>query len=234
MKSGVLGSVVGAVTVCVALVAAGPAGAALTVSGTGDSGGCSLRATIEDVNNGTAGGCGTLEGNDTTIDVPAGHYVLASGELKVKAPANVTLVGADPANPGATTIDGGETNRVLEVAAGAGAILDGIEVTGGATLHGTDSSVPDGSGGFGEDGGGILNKGAVTLEHVLVTGDTTGRGGNGGGGTLSNGTARNGGGGGKGGNGAGIDNEAGASLSVIASTIAGNRTGDGGAGGNGG
>ena len=55
---------------CVALAAAGPAGAALTVSGTGDSGGCSLRATIEDVNNGTAGGCGTLEGNDTTIDVP--------------------------------------------------------------------------------------------------------------------------------------------------------------------
>ncbi len=75
MKVGVLGSVVGAVTVCVALAMAGPAGAALTVSGTGDSGGCSLRATIEDVNNGTAGGCGTLEGNDTTIEVPAGNYI---------------------------------------------------------------------------------------------------------------------------------------------------------------
>ena len=65
-----------------ALAVAGPAGAALTVSGTGDSGGCSLRATIEDVNNGTAGGCGTLEGNDTTIDVPAGHYVLTSGRAE--------------------------------------------------------------------------------------------------------------------------------------------------------
>jgi hypothetical protein len=73
MKSGVLGSVVGALMVCTALAAAGPAGAALTVSGTGDGGGCSLRATIEDVNHGTAGGCGTLESGPTTIDVPAGH-----------------------------------------------------------------------------------------------------------------------------------------------------------------
>jgi hypothetical protein len=233
MKSGVLGSVVGAVTVCVALAVAGPAGAALTVSGTGDSGGCSLRATIEDVNNGTAGGCGALEGNETTIDVPAGHYLLTSGELVVKTGANVVLVGADPANPAATTIDGHETSRVLEVASGAGATLDGIEVTGGATLHGTDATAPDGSGGLAEDGGGILNKGSVTLEHVLLTGNRTGRGGNGGGGTLSNGSARNGGGGSQGGDGGGIDNEAGASLSVVASTISGNLTGDGGLGGNG-
>jgi hypothetical protein len=234
MKTGVLGSVVGAVMVCGALVAAGPAGAALTVSGTGDGGGCSLRATIEDVNNGTAGGCGSLDGNKTTIEVPAGDYLLTGGELVVKAGANVVLVGSDPANPAATTIDGHETSRVLEVASGAGATLDGIEVTGGATLHGTDSGVPDGGGGTGGDGGGILNKGSLTLEAVLITGNRTGRGGNGGGGTIANTTARNGGGGGKGGNGGAIDNEAGASLVVSDSTIAGNRTGDGGAGGNGG
>jgi hypothetical protein len=233
MKIGVLGSVVGAVMVCVALAVAGPAGAALTVSGTAEGGGCSLRATIEDVNNGTAGGCGTLEGNKTTIDVPAGHYTLTGGELKVKAAANVVLVGSDPTNPAATVIDGHKTSRVLEVASGAGATLDGIEVTGGATLQGTDSGVPDGGGLPGEDGGGILNKGAVTLEHVLLTGNTTGRGGNGGGGTLSNTAARNGGFANQGGNGGGIDNQSGASLSIVASTISGNTTGEGGIGGNG-
>ncbi|HJZ35019.1 MAG TPA: hypothetical protein VJ204_02005, partial [Solirubrobacterales bacterium] len=233
MKIGVLGSVVGAVMVCVALAMAGPAGAALTVSGTGDSGGCSLRATIEDVNNGTDGGCGSLEGNETTIDVPAGHYLLTSGQLVVKAGSNVVLVGADSANPAATVIDGHQTSRVLEVAIGAGATLDGIEVTGGATLHGTDATASHGLGGPVEGGGGILNKGSVTLEHVLLTGNRTGRGGNGGDGALSNTSARTGGGGSEGGNGGGIDNEAGASLSIVASTISDNLTGDGGAGGNG-
>ncbi len=39
MMTGVLGLLVGVVMVCAALAAAGPAGAALTVSGTGDGGG---------------------------------------------------------------------------------------------------------------------------------------------------------------------------------------------------
>lgn len=213
------------------LATAGPAGAALTVSGTGDSGGCSLRATIEDVNNGTNGGCGALEGSVTTIDVPAGHYGLTSGELKVKSGANVRIVGADPAHPEDTVIDGEEKSRDLEVAVGAGATLYAVEVTGGATLHGADSEVPDGDGGLGEGGGGILNYGGMTLEHVLLTGNRTGRGGDGGNGAITNTAARNGGDANGGGNGGGIDNEAGAALQVVASTISDNLTGEGGLGG---
>jgi hypothetical protein len=231
MKTGALGSLVCGSMLCSALAFAGPAGAALTVSGTGDSGGCSLRATIEDVDNGTSGSCGTLEGGTTTIEVPAGHYLLTSGELKVKAGARLKIVGASPADPGETVIDGSEKSRVLEVAAGASATLYGVEVTGGATLHGADSEVPDGDGGPGEGGGGILNLGELVLEHVIVTGNRTGRGGDGGNGAIVNTSARNGGYANQGGNGGGIDNEAGASLSIVASTISDNLTGEGGLGG---
>jgi hypothetical protein len=217
---------------CAVLGAAGPASAALMVSGTGNNGGCSLRATIEDVNNGTAGGCGSLEPGMTTIDVPAGHYLLTSGELVVEE--EVAIVGADPANPGATVIDGDEKSRVIEVDTGVSATLDGVEVTGGATLHGVDSSIPEGFGEVGESGGGILNKGSVTLEHVVVTGNRTGRGGNGGNGTVTASFGRNGGQANAGGNGGGIDNEHGASLTVVDSTISNNLTGEGGIGGGGG
>jgi hypothetical protein len=87
-------AVCGAVAVA-ALVSAGPASAALTVSGTGDApGGCTLRGTIEAVNAGTAGGCGTLESPTTEIDVPSGHYTLTTGQLAVAAGANLAIVDA--------------------------------------------------------------------------------------------------------------------------------------------
>jgi hypothetical protein len=234
MKSRVSTALACVAVVCGSLAAAGPAGAALTVSGGGEGGGCSLRGTIEDVNNGTAGSCGTLEGNDTTIDVPAGTYLLTAGELVVKAGHNVVIVGGDPSNPAATKIEGNELSRILEVAAGAGATLDGVEVTKGATLHGTDATAPEGFGGVGESGGGILNKGSVTLEHVLLTGNRTGRGGDGGNGTVTNSFGHNGGQANAGGNGGGIDNESGATLAIVDSTISDNLTGEGGEGGNGG
>ena len=40
------------------------------------------------------------------IDVPAGHYLLTSGELKVKAGAHVKIVGAFPASGRLTTDHG--------------------------------------------------------------------------------------------------------------------------------
>lgn len=231
MKAGVLGSVVGAVMVCVALAAAGPAGAALTVSGTGDSGGCSLRATIEDVNNQTTSSCGALEPGQTTIHVPAGHYLLTTGQLPIEE--EMVIVGADSTNPAATTIDGDEKSRVFEVDTGVSATLDGVEVTGGATLHGVDATAPEGNGSEGQGGGGILNLGSLTLEGVLVTGNHTGGGGNGGNGTITNGFGRNGGQANAGGNGGGIANELHASLTIRDSTVSENLTGEGGAGGNG-
>jgi Bacterial Ig-like domain (group 3) len=216
-----------------ALVSAGPASAALNVSGSGDAaGGCTLRGTIEAVDAGTAGGCGTLESPTTEIDVPSGHYTLTAGQLTVATGANLAIVGAGSAQ---TVIDGGGRSRVLEVAAGGQARLFGLELTGGATLHGEDSTAPAGFGGRGEDGGGILNKGTLTLEGVVVTENHTGRGGNGGGGSLGT-TQRTqrGGNGSAGGNGGGIFNEFGATLTLLDSTVTKNRTGDGGAGGNGG
>jgi hypothetical protein len=215
-----------------ALVLAGSA-AAMTVATTTDGGGgCSLRAAIEAVNTSNGGGpCGALGNGTTTIELPAGHYTLSGGELSVAANANLVIVGADPADPSETVIDGNKESRVLAVAAKANATLDGVEVTGGATPHGTDASAPGGIGGVGENGGGMLNRGSLTLEHVLVTLNTTGRGGNGGNGAITNTAARNGGGANSGGSGGGIYNESGALLSVYSSTISANRTGDGGAGG---
>jgi Bacterial Ig-like domain (group 3) len=215
-----------------ALVFAGSA-AAMTVATTTDGGGgCSLRTAIEAVNTNNGGGpCGALGNGTTTIELPAGHYTLSGGELSVAADANLAIVGADPADPSETTIDGNKQSRVFAVAAKASATLDAVEVTGGATLHGADASAPGGVGGVGENGGGILNRGSLTLEHVLVTLNTTGRGGNGGNGAIANTAVRNGGGANSGGSGGGIYNESGASLTVYSSTISANRTGDGGAGG---
>jgi hypothetical protein len=131
----------------------------------------SLRAAIEAVNTNNGGGpCGALGNGTTTIELPAGHYTLSGGELSIAANANLAIVGADPSE---TVIDGNKQSRVLAVAAKANATLDGVEVTGGATLHGTDASAPGGVGGVGENGGGILNRGNLTLEHVLVTANMT-------------------------------------------------------------
>jgi Bacterial Ig-like domain (group 3) len=226
-----------AAIVCAALMAAGPASAALTVSGSGDgSSGCTLRAVITAASAGSGGGCGSTESPTTTINLPAGHYTLTEGQLPIGASANIAIVGADPSDPGATTIDADSKSRVLEVVAGAHATLDGVELTGGATLHGADSTAPAGFGGRGESGGGILNDGTLTLEHVVVTENRTGRGGNGGGGSLGvSGTRTQGGGiGSEGGRGGGIYNEYGASLTIVDSVVSKNRTGDGGNGGNGG
>jgi CSLREA domain-containing protein len=231
-RSGYCCLVSSALAALTALVFAGSA-AAMTVTTTTDGGGgCSLREAIEAVNTNNAGGpCGALGNGTTAIELPAGHYTLSGGELSVAANANLAIVGADPEDPSETAIDGNEQSRVFSVASSAHATLDGVEVTGGATLHGTDASAPGGSGGVGEDGGGILNRGSLTLEHVLLTANTTGRGGDGGNGAIANTAVRNGGGANSGGNGGGICNESGASLTVYGSTISANRTGDGGAGG---
>jgi List-Bact-rpt repeat protein len=219
----------------VAVLSLASSASAITVSTTGDAGGCSLREAIAAVSahNG-AGPCGALESGKTTIHLPAGHYTLSAGELSIGGSADVAIVGANPANPSQTVIDGDKKSRVFEVASTALATLDGIEVTGGATLHGVDSTTPGVFGKVAEPGGGILNHGNLTLEHVLLTENTTGRGGNGADGITSNNVTHNGAGASNGGEGGGIDNDFNAILTVRASTISDNRTGDGGKGGDGG
>ncbi len=57
---------------------------------------------------------------------------------------------------------------MLEVASGAQVKLGALRITGGQTQSGADGVSPGQSGGFGADGGGILNSGALTPERVEV------------------------------------------------------------------
>jgi hypothetical protein len=197
----------------------------MTVDSTGDSGGCSLRGVIEAVEAGTSNGCGSVESPTTTIHLPVNTITL--GPQLVVNQGNLSIVG-DESNPAGTVIKGG-SERVMEVEAAATVELAGVEVTKGHT--------PDGGfapGLFTENvvgnGGGILNKGSLTLEHVVLTENQTGKGDLGMNGPLEG----SGGSGGRGGSGGGIFNEPGASLTIRQSTISKNFSGDGGKGGEGG
>lgn len=207
----------------------------MTVTTTSDSGGggCSLRGAIVAVNNGNGNtACGPLGNGTTTITVPAGTYTLTAGELQIGASANLAIAGANANDPAQTVIHAAPASRVLEVTAGGQATLTAVEVTGGQTANGIDGRASRQGAGFGGDGGGILNHGALTLDHALVTANFTGHGGKGADGDGYGSTSRNPGSGGSGGSGGGIYNDTGATLAVAASTISANGTGDGGAGGN--
>ena len=214
------------------------ASAAFTVTTTSDvnSGACSLRVAIAAVAANTVGGDCTRASGDNTITLPMGTYTLTSGtELHVSSGPTVTVVGADSSDPTQTVIDAAGTplipRRVIEVDSGRGATLQNVEIKGGQTADGVDGVSAGQSGTFGADGGGILNNGALTLDHVLVTDNFTGKGGSG---QNSAGDGHNSGSGAPSGSGGAIYNGANASLSITASTIDGNGTGAGGNGGNGG
>lgn len=225
---------------CLVALALAQAAAAMTVNTTADNatpgnGSCSLREAISAASAGSdSADCGLAESAPIAISVPAGSYVLSAGELVIPAGANIEIVGANASAPALTTIDADGKSRVLEVASGAQAKLSALEVTGGQTLAGADGSSPGQSGGFGIDGGGILNAGSLSLEHIWVRENFTGHGGRGSDGDqTSPSSTRYGQGGGGGGNGGGIFNGTGASLTLVASKVSGNGTGDGGNGGNG-
>ncbi len=197
----------------------------MTVGSTGDSGGCSLRSVIEAVEAGTSNGCGTVESPTTTINVPDNTITLTN--QLVVSQGNLRIVGNE-ASPTQSVIKGGK-DRVLEVKSGATVTLAGVEITKGHTPDGgfapslyTENVVGN--------GGGILNKGVLTLEHVVVTENQTGKGDLG----MNGPSESSGGSGGRGGSGGGILNESGANLTIRQSTISKNLTGDGGRGGEGG
>lgn len=213
---------------------------AMTVDTTADdatqgNGSCSLREAIVAAAAGSnSADCGPAGSAPITVAVPEGTYELTQGQLTIGAGANVVVQGANPNAPAFTTIDAHSKSRVFEVAAGAQLALKALRITGGQTSVGADGISPGQSGGPGADGGGVLNKGGLTLERVWVEENFTGHGGRGvDGDQLSASSTRYGKGGGSGGNGGGVYNAAGASLSVIASKIFDNGTGDGGNGGNG-
>ena len=219
----------------VAVLSSASSAAAFTVATTSDatSGACSLRVAIAAVAANTVGGDCTRTSGDNTITLPAGIYTLTSGtELHIVSGPTVTVVGADPSHPEQTVIDAAGTlatpRRVIEVDSGRGATLQNLEVKGGLSASGVIGASAGQSGTPGANGGGILNNGSLTLDHVLVTDNFTGSGGRG---ANSAGDGGNSGAGNRGGAGGGIYNGNNASLSITASTITGNGTGDGGDGG---
>jgi hypothetical protein len=155
----------------IALLPAGSARAAITVSNTGDSGPGTLRQAIADAPPGE------------TIVVPAGTYTLTSDELTVEK--SLTIAGHAAAD---TIIRAGGAFRVLDV----GGLGNNITISG-VTIR--DGNVAEAGGTT--EGGGIRNEKAnLTLSEVVVTNnraDASGESGGGGGNAEGGGIASNGG-----------------------------------------
>lgn len=118
----------------------------LTVLNDNDSGAGSLREAVADAADGD------------TVLIPAGTYVLTSGQLQLTAGAHLKGVGA-----GRTVIRSDGSSRVLLIDPGSPrATVSGMTITGGDA--GTD------------DGGGILSSRSLTLVGVDVVGNRTASG----------------------------------------------------------
>jgi uncharacterized repeat protein (TIGR01451 family)/CSLREA domain-containing protein len=173
-----------------------------------DSGGaCSLRAAIQEAN--------ALAGPDT-IQLSVATYVLSgaagddlalSGDLDITG--DLTLSGAGSAS---TIIDGGGVDRVLDIdpsGAGVSVTIANLTVRGG--------NAP------GEAGGGIRNRGTLSLANVVLASNSSGINGGGllnlGTLTLANTTVS---GNTAGADGGGIYNGGGSTLTITASTLSGN------------
>jgi CSLREA domain-containing protein len=203
---------------------------------------CSLREAVIAANTDSAqGGCRAGNGTDT-IEIPAGMYAralggpnenaAATGDLDIVA--NVTLHGA---GAGSTKIDAKRMDRVFEVASGVTARIEGLTITGGKAPAGGPgaSTAPFAASGTpGQDGGGVLNQGTLTIVASTVTDNLAGDGGKGG--TADNSLGGTGGvgysgGGGQGGGGGGIYTSG--TLTLTGVTVSANSAGSGGPAGTG-
>jgi CSLREA domain-containing protein len=130
---------------------------------------CSLREAVTSANadsNSQAAGC-TAGGGADTIKVPDGRYVLRRtptppiptaedanlfGDLDLTAPVSIVHKGLRPA-----TVDGNRIDRVFDV------------LSGGVTLQGLQVQNGDVSGDSVNNGGGILNRGTLTLRNTTIS-----------------------------------------------------------------
>jgi CSLREA domain-containing protein len=158
---------------------------------------CSLREAIRSANVDTAiGGCAAGGGPDT-ISLPAGTYKLSipnaptdpdednggSGDLDVLA--DLTIKGAGATR---TVVDGNGAalgDRVFHVSAAASVAFIGITIRNGIETTGAVG------------GGGVGNRGKVTFDSAIVTGNSSGNGG-------------------------GVSNVTGATATFVATTVSGN------------
>ena len=156
--------------------------ATITVNTTADelnsNGNCSLREAIHAANtNAAVDACSAGSGGTDIITLPAGTYALTvagtgeesnvTGDLDILGDVSIKGAGA-----GISVIDGGGIDRVLDVVGSHVVGLDNLTITGG----GTTAEQP---------GGGVYNRGALTLQNAQVTGNTASHNG---GGIRSDGT----------------------------------------------
>ncbi|MCP1309650.1 putative Ig domain-containing protein [Paenibacillus tyrfis] len=137
------------------------------------SGHCTLRAAVNQSNG---------SGGSNTIQIPAGTYVLDSGELAIRSNVEIIGAGGDPnGNPAGTVIKPrvGAANRVFNLNpdsdTGYNISLKALTVSGGQLWAGDLYG-----------GGGILgytgSQGTVTIENCVVTGNSVSAPGHWGGG----------------------------------------------------
>ncbi|XQQ05819.1 MAG: beta strand repeat-containing protein [Leptolyngbya sp. IPPAS B-1204] len=174
-----------------------------TVNTLADTGAGSLRQAIADAN--------ASVGVADTINFSVTGTITLASVLSLTDSAETTINGA-----GSITVSGNNATRVFNVAAGAAAALNGLIISGGRTI--------------GNNGGGILNNGTLTVSNSTFTGNSAQGNGFGGGiysdGTLtvSNSTFTGNSAGNPGG---AIDNRG--TMTVSNSTFTGNRASGGGA-----
>ncbi|HSO99642.1 MAG TPA: M23 family metallopeptidase [Solirubrobacteraceae bacterium] len=212
---------------------ASAAGATLMVNTTRDElashdRSCSLREAMAAVDSpGRRSDCGTASRRFNTIILRSARYLLTirpvgadddtTGDLNVTSSASLAITGA---GTGTTVIDASRLgDRALSAATGAKLTLRRMRITGGHAPN----AAPAASAGVGPTctaggvGGGILNRGDLFLDTVVVVANRAGAGGAG----------CTGGNGGQGGGGGGVFNLG--RLIVVDSTIGGNSAGSGGA-----
>ncbi len=128
---------------------------------------CTLRAAIQEAN--------AVFGSDTiTFNLPAGSTITLNtalpeinGSLTINGPGS-NLLTVMRSTAGATP-----SFRIFRINSGATATISGLTITNGKTADGLPAPV---FGNPGENGGGILNAGTLTLNDDVITGNTTGKG----------------------------------------------------------
>jgi len=155
---------------------------------------------------------------DTIMIIFQGAIQLSWQLQALKISKNLTIIGPEADY---LTISGSSSNRVFSINdPGVTAIFSDLTIAGGRTQNGINGTSTS-SGGPGQPGGGIFNAGTLTLINCMVTGNTTGDGGNGY--AMAYQTMP----GGPGGPGGGIYNTG--ALMLSNSVVANNSTGNGGA-----
>src|SRR4051812_32604953 len=136
-----------------------------------EGGGCTLRAAVQEAN---------AAGAASTIVIPAGRFRLTiaavpaagsasdsdagNGDLDLNGEVTLRGAGADR-----TIVDGGGVDRVFETDGRASARLSDMTITGGDSTAGGSQEI--------DLGGGILNKGKITLDRVAIVGNLADGGG---------------------------------------------------------